>query len=340
MSNPVAPPWQQSKPVAFSVYLGEPIPEPDTLEFRVLDAAGALVSGWADAVRVEDSAVYRADSFDISSASPGRIAVEWRFVPYAGGPTLTWTTAWDTDRVPSPSPVYALVSDLRDEGVTETVASTARLRSLILLASVEVGRITGRTFGAYHRTLLLDGRGANRLLLDEPILSVDELVVGAESLTSDEVGLEPSSFRVYNRHVSEGLASPDDRENPKIEFRGDPLDYGFTRGSQNIRLRGVFGYTEFDGSPCGGVPQLITRTTLLLAARLSQKIGDASSGFGDASSWKVVEEQTRDQRVRYADLGSTAATKSGTSLRGAFTGDPEIDTILASYCRGPRFGAV
>ncbi len=227
----------------------------------------------------------------------------------------------------------------------------ARARMLLVMASIEVSKFTGRLFGARDMTLLVDGRNGPVLQLEEPIVAMREVVIGAESLTSTESALEAEAYRVYNRHM-QGLVMPDDRENPKVELRhygprrtwaSRTAAFGersrFVEGQQNVRVGGVFGYTELDGSPAGGIPYLITRATMLMVARLSAQIGNPSTGIVSTEQWRVVEEKTRDQSVRFADLGSTAAVKSGTSLRGAFTGDPEIDTILAMYARGPRFSA-
>lgn len=343
------PPWQLSKPVAFSIYMGEFV-TPDAFDYRVLAADGVTeLVPWTAATSL-GGGTYEATAYSPSVGAPGRRTIDWRMRPspsYSG--FITWQQAWDTYRVPSASPVFALVSDLRDEGVTVTALPDVRARHLLMLASLEVVRFTGRTFGPRYLSSMRDGRGGSILQLEEPIIAVEELVVGADSaIDTTTAPIDRVAYRVYNRHVSEGLLQPDDRENPKLEFRGyaslprvtSYIDGArFTEGQQNVRVSGVFGYTEFDGSPTGGVPPLITRATMLLVARLSPLIGDPNSGIGDSTSWKVVEEQTRDQRVRFADLGSTAAAKSGTSLRGAFTGDPEIDTILASYARGPRFAA-
>lgn len=342
-------PWQNPKPTTFAVYGGEVI-VPNVIQFAVDDAAGVELQAFAAATALE-SGMYEASSYS-NAGTPGRRTIRWRMKPVASfSGYIEWSQPWETYRLPSPNPVYALISDLRDEGITTTAMPDARARALLLMASIEVSRFCGRTFGARASTLLLDGRGGPLVLVEEPIVALSEVVIGAESTTSIEQPLGRDSYRVYNRHVSELLTSPDDRENPKVEFRGygsrttrlHDYTHGdrsrFTEGQQNVRLAGIFGYTDYDGSPAGGVPILITRATMLMVARLSPKIGDPNSGVGDASSWKVVEEETRDQRVRFADLGSTAGAKSGTSLRGAYTGDPEIDTVLAMYARGPRFSA-
>jgi hypothetical protein len=68
----------------------------------------------------------------------------------------------------------------------------------------------------------------------------------------DEVDLD--DVEVYNRHLSQGLVDPDDRESPKIVVNvSDIAKIGFIdywpRGNQNIQVQGVFGYTD----PAAGI---------------------------------------------------------------------------------------
>ncbi|HEX2688825.1 MAG TPA: hypothetical protein VHN14_19515, partial [Kofleriaceae bacterium] len=74
---------------------------------------------------------------------------------------------------------YALVSDLRAEGVTATEATDARLVRLVRLASQYVDRMTGRFFEPRPMTLTLDGSGGRTQLLGHPIICVREVKLGA-----------------------------------------------------------------------------------------------------------------------------------------------------------------
>ena len=89
-----------------------------------------------------------------------------------------------------------------------------------------------------------------------------------------------------------------------------------------------------DTAPAG--PPIRDAATVLLVRRIGGKLGDPTAG-SEAVGWRVTTERTRDQSISYADPASTA--KFGTALFGAFTGDPEIDTILAGYTRPPSIGA-
>ncbi len=131
--------------------------------------------------------------------------------------------------------------------------------------------------------------------------------------------------------------------NPKLEFvHGDDLngvsyDYrtqtGYVlsslmwpRGRHNVQLTGLFGYTEWDGSFTGKVPEMLREAVKLLALR--QSIPGAQRILQPDPS-RIVSEQTKDQAVRYQDAW----------LLGGFTGIWEVDQILLMFVRPPQFGA-
>lgn len=218
---------------------------------------------------------------------------------------------------------YCFVSDLRAEGVPESQASDDRLISLIDLASRYIDAITGRFFEAREMTVDLEGRGAPVLLLGVPIIALSRLMLVGET---GEGEIEPGDFRVYNRHLAQKLASPDDRENPKVALLGGRV---FPDGYQNVRLEGVFGYTEHDGSPCGKTPRLIREVCKKLVIRELPLLGDAAKRDDAQRRWRLISEKTRDQSYTLANVAST----------GAMTGDTEIDTVLAMFTRPVEVGA-
>jgi len=240
---------------------------------------------------------------------------------------------------------YALVSDLRAEGVTPSEATDARLARLIRLASQYVDRMTGRFFEPRPMTLALDGDGGRILLLGHPIIGIrDVTLLVAMPAEIGELPVVPSFFRVYNRHLTQGLLDPDDRENPRLEFfhESDLLGVQATpaaslglgslvwlRGVQNVVINGLFGYTDPGGSPMGSTPELIRHVTKLLVLREIPTMTDTSRREDRQKRWRIVSERTRDQGYNLEPLHA----------QGGFTGDPEIDAILASYQRPPQLGA-
>ena len=94
-------------------------------------------------------------------------------------------------------------------------------------------------------------------------------------------------------------------------------------------MNGVFGYTDPDGSGVGHTPELIRHVTKLLVLREIPTMTDTSLREERQKRWRIVSERTRDQGYNLDPLRA----------HGGFTGDPEIDAILAAYQRPPQLGA-
>jgi hypothetical protein len=241
---------------------------------------------------------------------------------------------------------YASVSDIRAEGVLLADATDARVQLAIISASKYIEKVTGRVFEAQYKTLKVDGRGSHVLLLHEPIIAV-ELIQLSTSIVSDSYILpeDSDSYRIYNRHMN-GMVVPDDRNNPRIELyieeRLPGLSYTFMKGSQNIEVTGVFGYTDPDGSPFGQTPELIKRACVMLVMRDIWKLTDIDKREDYIRRHRIVSERTRDQAYTLSPLQGSSGSSGGSGggrFGGAFTGDPEVDRILALYVRPPLLGA-
>lgn len=240
---------------------------------------------------------------------------------------------------------YALVSDLRAEGVSVAEATDARLVRLIRLASQYVERMTGRFFEPRSMTLTVDGSGGRMLLLGHPIIAIrDATLVISMPVQIGELPITPSFFRVYNRHLTQGLLDPDDRENPRLEFfhESDLLGVHSTpaaslglgalvwlRGVQNVVVNGLFGFTDPAGSPVGRTPDLIRHVTKLLVLREIPTMTDTAQRDDRQKRWRIVSERTRDQGYSLDPLRA----------QGGFTGDPEVDALLVAFQRPPSLGA-
>ena len=74
--------------------------------------------------------------------------------------------------------MYATVTELRNEGVTEAQASDPRLERLIDEASRLIDRATGWFFEPRPMTLLLDGRGTPSVEPPVPPIRLDQVLVG------------------------------------------------------------------------------------------------------------------------------------------------------------------
>jgi hypothetical protein len=97
----------------------------------------------------------------------------------------------------------------------------------------------------------------------------------------------------------------------------------------NVSVSGTWGYTEADGSASGRTPLAVRRACLLLVTRRLGLLGDASAQDA-AHWWRVIEERTREQSIKFAPAEQSAA---------ALVGDPEVDQLLRPYLRPLRCGA-
>lgn len=270
----------------------------------------------------------------------GSHEVRWFFKLALSSPEQTFREEFEvlSEVVGTGQLAYCPIQDLRNEGFSTQQASDLRLSRLIELASRYIDSVTERFFEPRQKTVEIDGRGSSDLLLDEPIIAIERVEIMDQGLGGIPVtGIaDPTSYRVYNRHLTQGLLKPDDRESPKISFitNGSPrplLSRGFCfpTGTQNIRVKGVFGYTEPDGSPTGRTPLLIREVCKRLVARDMTPLSNASARETSRQRHRIIQEKTRDQSYTLGKL----------TLTGALTGDPEIDNVLVMFKRPADLGA-
>ncbi len=244
----------------------------------------------------------------------GAHEIRWFFRLTADAPEHTFVEEFDVVAVPTGGGAtgYCTVEDLRAEGVTEQEASDARLWALIDEASRTIDRACGWFFEPRLRAYRLDGRDAPSIEPPAPPIRIDRLAVGGA-----ELSLDPDDLVVVSAPVQPGF------DGPRLTLRHGR----FPRGRGNVVAEGLWGYTEDDGTPTGRTPLEIRRACMLLVLRwLHPLTADAST---DARNrWRILEERTRDQSYKLDRAGAA----------GPFTGDPEIDAILARYRRPLALG--
>jgi hypothetical protein len=251
---------------------------------------------------------------------------------------------------------YCTVQDIRDEGVPDTgpgAKTDAEIQAVIDRVCVQIDKYTGRFFEPRDLTVVLDGTGRHGLLIGMPIIDITSVSIGTDFSIAEPINLD--DIRIYNRHLTENLTNPDDRESPKIEFvEFDRVYHAYSIrdgyyshqyfhyhywpvGTQNIEIVGTFGYTDYDAVESDGItPILIERASVLMTLRdLDTAYGEADKREDRLNRWRVTEYKTRDQTIKY-----DSPSKYGISGYGSYTGDPEIDKILIQYTRPPMFGAM
>lgn len=295
--------------------------------------------------------------YTVDSAEPlGDHKIIWYEVPEAGAAEVVYEQEFSVlpvDEVALPG-MYCTITDLREEGLPNCDEyATKRLLKAIIRSSKFIERVTGRFFEPRYIEQRLNGRGSPYQFFGDPVIAVESVEVNTFPFDPEpDFIFSNESIRVYNRHIANGLTNPDDRDNPKVEiFRGprhfvtedagmstrfstEFTDLQFPQGQQNVVIKGVFGYTDPDGSTTGEVPDEIRLVCALLTLRNTRFLTDEDREF-DNAAFRITQERTRQQSISFGSPGGRAQSM----IYGFFTGDPEIDHILAAYMRPPALGA-
>ena len=223
--------------------------------------------------------------------------------------------------------MYASVADMRDEGVTPAMASDERLSALLSEASTFVDRVTGWFFEPRNMVVRMDGRGTSSVEPLYPPIRVDSLEVSGVPTS-----LLPDDLVIVGAPVAVGFDAPRFTLVQKWAYPENgcaiPFRRIFPKGEGNLVAAGVWGYTEPDGTALGRTPSAIRRAVMLIVLRNLALLGTRDTAA--KSQWRILEERTRDQSYRLGALPTIGVI---------FTGDPEIDLILARYRRPPGLGA-
>ena len=267
-----------------------------------------------------------------TGTSRGRHRVSWYWKLTADG--TEQQTDEDFDVVDAArSWGYCLPSDLRDEGLMTTDAAAQRLANVIAIATQMIENFTGRWFEPRQMTFTLDANDQRVLNLPHPIISLT-------SVTVDTTAVELDDINVYNRHLAEGLTSPDDRAIPKLEWSTGDLSYGgawmfspgiWPKGQRIVEVIGLFGYTEPDAADAvvGVLPLLLRHACKLMVMREFPTLTDFDNREDRQRRWRIATEATQGVSQNFQAVP-----------RGACTGDPEIDNLLLAFRKLPRVGAV
>lgn len=280
---------------------------------------------------------------DAGDAPEGRTRITWYCTQTEGGAETRWSE--DFELLPmlfdAAAPSYALVADVRDEGVTVARAGNRRVLEALAMATAQVELWTGRRFRPERKVIKVDGTPSTQMLLDEPICMVESVLY-----EGDSIAIDPTTYRVYSRHLTQRLFAPDDRDTPRIVYvrrvgTGTfadvypvyPLASGWSdlrtprSRAQEVQLTGVFGYTDPDGSPMGRTPLAIRKAIVLMALRELPKQGvQADKVFDARYGDRVISQRTREQTIAW----SARPVSDGIA---PFTGDQAIDSILLTYMK-------
>lgn len=250
-----------------------------------------------------------------------------------------------------PINTYCTVQELRDEGFRDPPFKDSVLTEKILIASTLIEDITGIWFGAKSRTIRIDGIGGTDLPVHVPIVQIDNVTIlhDVSGVTSAQT-LDLDTIRIYNRHLTMGLTTPDDRNAPRIElsifFGGNLFITRWPVGQQNIELQGVFGWTELEPTDTVGetaassqiplaqgvIPHDVKDVCKRLVKRYLPFLSNDADVADATKHMFATAVETRDQKVQF---GGGSAGSGGGLTSGGLTRDPMIDDVLAKYMRPP-----
>jgi len=267
------------------------------------------------------------------TATIGTHRIEWRWkvsdtAPYQAGfedfEVLVQSAGSSAD-------TYITVADVRAAGIPDPPDDDT------ILAAIEtwqafIERATRQWFVPRATIMSVDGNESSTLFFSVPIISIDYI-----KINNNEDELQSDLYRVYNSNTN-----PDNRKNPRIKLvRSTERDiftrpYGrlmFRKGEQNQEIKGVWGYTEEDGS----VPKLIQRAHLkLVVEKLMSPIysGDPATAPEPPPPLvgALLEETTDGHKKKWAQAGGALKPRAP-GLTG-ITNDQEILDILRLY-KGP-----
>lgn len=241
---------------------------------------------------------------------------------------------------------YVSVQDIRDEGIDATALTDTRAVRLIRQAQSLIDDATGRHFLPESRTIKIDSYSEHTLVLPEPIVKIDsidleELVDGSDPTTTE---YDVSLMRVYNRHLTQRLTRPDDREFPRVVITPEFIPefswtgyFPYTR--QQIKVVGVFGYTELRPSDSAGetsagsqVPLNYGRCPPMIEDVMFRLISEWVSPHGRPELRRADEIASRAKSWK-TDKQSITRFGHGDTGVPFITGDLAIDKVLYRYSR-------
>lgn len=290
----------------------------------------------------------------VGNASLGRHMVVWYMTLTDGATEVSWSRSFEVVAnaalLPTGQRLYAMLSDIRCEGIGPMVTDL-RILGTIADCSQRLETWTHREFFPHYKELVIDAEPLKAIHFDEAIVGMVDLGIVEPTYTYAR-----TSYVVYNRYLRQGLLQPDDRQSPRLEFRMSDSLYGLTaleylmpahvgsstwgsttrlinrKSPQRLTCKGVFGYTEFDGSPEGKLPRDVQRVIMMMVLRdLFPYASEEGQMFRDRIY--VTNMKTREQSITYGRPGS-GANKS--TRVASYTGDPNIDSLIANLCRHSR----
>lgn len=326
------------------------------LEFVISDVATRIEEGYVDLIIKRDDGGGFVEFSHSTTRPPLRSVVE-KYVFQDSTGDIAWgyqAVPVKSDGTEYPSPyaatlvsinTYTTLQDVRDEGVSDTDVSDERVEQFIEIANRYIERYTQSWFNPRYQVFTITGEDRPRLFLDIPIIAIQRITINDQD---EQIG----NLEINNRYLRTGMTSPDDRRNPMITYSdgylvepGERLySFGggeFPRDRQQIKIWGIFGFTELPrGTVCGetqvrsqvpidygDVPELIKWcATQIVINRCYPSLSDQSLQL--VLKNRIEKMKTRDQEVQFSEQD-----ESEISNTTGFTNSTAVDEILSTFKR-------
>lgn len=193
---------------------------------------------------------------------------------------------------------YAEISDLRSEGLSDSVVNDTKAEELLLLANQLVEKITKQFFIEKTGSIAFDGNNTRLLHLPFPVHTVTSLY-----LNENDTALDSSYYTVYDKRGGSDII--DHRKNPKVVLNNNGRDSIYTKldnrhfyKGYDTTITGTWGYVESDGS----VPISIKRAVISIVMVHSKDLFDLYSAGQmsmEPATGGLRRERTDDHEMEY-----------------------------------------
>lgn len=312
---------------------------PESVEFVVLDASGEQIfpSSGREDVTTESVALGVYPALDIAMGTGltpseaddwevGKHTIVWYFTDSDGEEELEWRQTFYVVDAALAIPYWTYISaqEVRDEGLTSSLASDAWLVDILQRTQEYIDTQTRQMFRPVPESLRVDGSNGEMLHLHIPIVGIEYLKVNRSTQE-----LDPESYEVYATPALEAYShafGQDYRRNPKIAMSADASIFSggrvgrageFAEGRRNQTIKGVFGFLEANGA----TPELIRRAHLRLVMANAERLTVGASSSTPAGP--IASETSDRHSISYATTSTTSTSALATTQ--------EVEEILAMY---------
>ncbi len=232
---------------------------------------------------------------------------------------------------------YALISDLRAEGIAIGAVSDKKAIELLAFVKKQIDRWTGNFFEPVFSSIVIEDTKSQSNWLDVPLLWLESVETnGGEVWRYRRFAERTGDTAEVDIAVATDF-DPNLGDNSRLTLRVVLPRYSIlltqAGGFLTVNVAGLFGLTDkSEDLDTGETPDAIKRAAIMLVVRQSGALSDSEGNFDAQNAYRVKDIRTRDQGITYGDAGGSSGSA------GDFSGDPAIDNLLLEFTAGPYVG--